>query len=471
MDRPLSDTPDLRTRLIKTQYGFNRAKSRALAIVISGDLAADVEDSINRLTRWMDPRNIRVYAQDEREVGGNADGLNGRPPDWWFWTRLPARGQISIFYDGWYRPVIDPETRPYYKADLECLCRFEAMLEAEKVSVLKIWLDRKPGNFETRVHDLEGDPETAWQVTQRDRLNLKDLKRHRKQVHRILRHCGNNPWTVLPMDDGAPPDAIGETVLTALSATPAPQTETTHPPQTKSKDVLDQIDLDKRLAKSHYKRTLRHWQGKLRELTRDRAFADHSLVVAFEGLDAAGKGGAIRRLTRAIDPRQWEVVPISAPTEEDLLHPWLWRFWQHVPASGDVTIFDRSWYGRVLVERVDGLIPKADWQRAWQEIRDFEKALTDHGVVLVKIWLALSAEEQMRRFHARQDDPHKRYKITDEDWKAFEKRDAYLNAVSEMIRETDRRHAPWTVVSAEDKRHARVAVLRAISERMKKALT
>lgn len=474
MEKHTAPAADLRTRLIEAQFDFNQAESHGLVILISGYVSADVEDAINRLNRWMDPRNIRVYALDERETGGGSNGIEGRPAQWWFWQRMPAKGQIALFYDGWYHDVLDPEcgdpAKQMGKKRIDCLCRFEAMLEAEGVRVLKVWLDRKPENLKRRIRGLEDDPATRWQVTARDRARHKAGARYRNRVRRLLNRPEAPVWHIIDMETQEMAfDELGRLVLSAVKEPPKPVASSAAAKK-RPRRPLREVDFARDWSVSHYRKKLRHWQGEVRHLTRSDSFKSRSLVIVFEGFDAAGKGGTIRRLTRAIDPRQWHVVPVAAPTGEELRYPFLWRFWRHIPAEGDVTIFDRSWYGRVLVERVEGFAPEPDWQRAYREIRDFESELTDHGVVLIKFWLALSEEEQLRRFKAREADPHKRYKMTADDWRNFEKRSVYMEAVRDMMAETDTRNAPWTLVVSEDKQHARITVLKTVARRLRAAL-
>ena len=190
----------------------------------------------------------------------------------------------------------------------------------------------------------------------------------------------------------------------------------------------------------------------------------------FEGLDAAGKGGAIRRVTQALDARQLPRLPVAAPTDEEKAQPYLWRFWRHLPRTGHVAIFDRSWYGRVLVERVEGFASEDEWLRAYGEINDFEEELADDGIVVVKFWLAISKEEQLRRFEEREQSAFKRFKITDEDWRNREKWDEYDDAVNDMVDRTSTPQAPWTLVEAEDKHWARVKVLKTLCDRLTREL-
>ena len=195
-----------------------------------------------------------------------------------------------------------------------------------------------------------------------------------------------------------------------------------------------------------------------------------ALVLVFEGMDAAGKGSTIRRITHALDARFYRVVPVAAPNENERAQPYLWRFWRYIPAHGRSVIFDRSWYGRVLVERVEGFCSEADWMRAYDEINGYEEELAESGAVIVKFWLAITPEEQLRRFRERQETPHKNYKITDDDWRNREKWPLYERAVEEMIDRTSTQVAPWHVVASNDKLFARIEVLQTLCERLQQAL-
>jgi polyphosphate kinase 2 (PPK2 family) len=234
--------------------------------------------------------------------------------------------------------------------------------------------------------------------------------------------------------------------------------------------LVRDLDLTQRLDKAQYETKREKLQGALNALVRDRRFRKRSLILVFEGSDAAGKGGAIRRLTAALDARQSGIVPVAAPTEEERAQPYLWRFWRHVPRQGRVAIFDRSWYGRVLVERVESFCGDADWMRAYAEINDFEEQLVESGVVVCKFWLQISKKMQLSRFREREKTGFKRFKITDEDWRNREKWGAYEAAVADMVDRTSTGIAPWTLVEAEDKLFARVKVLRTVVERLKDSL-
>jgi polyphosphate:AMP phosphotransferase len=254
---------------------------------------------------------------------------------------------------------------------------------------------------------------------------------------------------------------------TRRSTSSAPPSPT---PPVDGRDVLGALDLTQKLTDAEYDKQIAREQGRLAKLCRRKAFRDRSLILAFEGNDAAGKGGAIRRVTGALDARQYEVIPIAAPTEEERAQPYLWRFWRRIPKQGRIAVFDRSWYGRVLVERVEGFAAETDWMRAYAEINQFEEQLVRSGAVVVKLWLSISNQEQLKRFEQREKTRFKRFKITDEDWRNRKKWPAYAAAVNDMVDRTSTELAPWTLVEANDKRFARVKVLRTIADRLEEAL-
>ncbi|MFA7431962.1 MAG: polyphosphate kinase, partial [Rhodospirillaceae bacterium] len=234
--------------------------------------------------------------------------------------------------------------------------------------------------------------------------------------------------------------------------------------------ILEALDMTLSLEKDAYNERLQAGRARLHRLY--RLAQDHGLstVLMFEGWDAAGKGGAIRRMTSALDARHYKVIPVAAPTDEERAHHYLWRFWRHIARAGRFTIFDRSWYGRVLVERVEGYATTDEWMRAYNEINTFEEQLVDNGVVLGKFWLHITAEEQLKRFELRKEAPWKSWKLTDEDWRNREKWDAYETAVNDMVERTSTSKAPWTLVEANCKNHARVKVIETVGDKLEAAL-
>ncbi len=234
--------------------------------------------------------------------------------------------------------------------------------------------------------------------------------------------------------------------------------------------MLSSLDYDRRMTRKDYVRKLEKYQGELNLLTRHKKFRQKSIVIVFEGADAAGKGGSIRRITGALDARQYQVKPVAAPTEDERAQPYLWRFWRSLPRRGRVTIFDRSWYGRVLVERVEKFCSEEDWMRAYHEINDFEEQIIEAGGIVTKFWLTITKDEQLRRFREREKTPFKTFKITAEDWRNRKKWNDYENAVCDMVERTSNADAPWVLVPANDKYSARIQVLKTLCERIEAAL-
>ena len=281
----------------------------------------------------------------------------------------------------------------------------------------------------------------------------------------------------MPSDDAEYRDlTFGRTILETLRGrlaagdVPASAPVPAVIPNVDRRNALDGLDLTLKLDEADYKERAEAAQIRLLELSQGRKFRGRALVAVFEGHDAAGKGGAIRRISQALDPRIYHAYPIAAPTDEEKARPYLWRFWRHVPPKGHFALFDRSWYGRVLVERVEGFASAPEWRRAYGEINDFEEELSRDGIVVVKFWLAISAEEQLRRFEAREQVEYKRFKLTQEDWRNRDKWDQYHDAIGDMIDRTSTPYAPWTLVEAEDKPWARVKVLETLCERLTRDL-
>jgi polyphosphate kinase 2 (PPK2 family) len=345
--------------------------------------------------------------------------------------------------------------------------------------VVKVHLHVGPELQRRRLHRLTKDKTTRWRVTAEDRW----YARHYARVESAFEHCLEvtqqpcAPWHVIDGTDRQHRALeVGRVLLEGIEGRLGKVTGRRDlPPPAKLRTLAARVQLPttKRgpaVAEEDYDRRLEELQGRLALLSRRSKFAEHSVVAVFEGMDAAGKGGAIRRITAALDARQYRVVPISAPTPEELARPYLWRFWFPLPPRGNYTIFDRSWYGRVLVERVHGLAARPDWQRAYGEINEFELELTEHRVVVAKFWMSVSPAEQLARFRERDRNPLKRFKVDPEDWRNRREWKDYQAAARDMIALTNTSHAPWTVVPADDKRRARLEVLRALCERIEAAL-
>jgi polyphosphate kinase 2 (PPK2 family) len=230
------------------------------------------------------------------------------------------------------------------------------------------------------------------------------------------------------------------------------------------------LSLESKLSQASYEKKRDKWLGRLNRVVRAAGQERRSIVWVFEGWDAAGKGGAIRRLTDAIDARDFRVIPVAKPTDEEKAHHYLWRFWRHVPRAGMVTIYDRSWYGRVLVERLEGFATEAEWRRAYRELNEFERELSEHGVIVIKFWLHISKDEQLRRFRDREATTYKRHKMGHEDWRNRRKWSSYEIAIGDMLALTNTRPAPWHLVAANNKRHARLEIIKASCRQIEAAL-
>jgi polyphosphate:AMP phosphotransferase len=427
----------------------------------------------------MDPRYLSTLA-----FAAPSDEERERPYMWRYWRALPPKGRVGIFAGSWYSdPIRDHILGELNKGDLDQrmdqINRFEAMLVNEGALVLKFWFHLSRDGQRQRLKALEKDPRTAWRVTPESWARLKTYGKLQEAAGHVLR-ITNTPWApwivVEGTDDRYRSLTVGRIVLDALQKRLADTRDQNYPvapplaPKSDTLDVLTALDLTLALDKEVYEKELARYQGRLSELVRHSEFKKRSLILAFEGSDAAGKGGSIRRVTAAIDARQYQIVPVAAPTEEERAQPYLWRFWRHIPRVGRVGIFDRTWYGRVLVERVEGFCSEADWLRAYTEINDFEHELHKDGAIIVKFWLQISDKEQLRRFKEREKIAFKRFKITEEDWRNRDKSAAYHNAVCDMVDRTSTSTAPWTLVEANDKNYARVKILRTICERLESAL-
>lgn len=471
--------PALRSALLDAQARLFAEAKVPVLVLVSGPDGAGKGETINTLYEWMDPRCMATLAFElptEEELA--------RPPMWRYWKSLPAKGHVGVFAGSWYSDPIRERAEGKLSAHgldakADCVNRFEQMLANEGALVLKFWLHLSKGAQRRRLKELEADPNTAWRVTPWNWDRLKTYDKTIKAAGHMLRLTNSAcaPWIVVEgVDERYRNIAVGSVILEAMlerldqserpSAPVAPMVRL----DADGRDVLNVMDLSLALAEGPCQKQLAKWQGRLSELVRDPRFADKSLVCAFEGADAAGKGGAIRRVGAALDARQYAVVPVGAPTEEERSKPYLWRFWRALPRRGRVAMFDRTWYGRVLVERVEGLCAPRDWMRAYSEINDFEHELSESGVVVVKFWLQTSQGEQLRRFKERERVEFKRFKLTAEDWRNRDKWDAYQKAVVDMVERTSTGSVPWTLVEAEDKNYARVKILRTICERLEAEL-
>jgi len=478
-ERYRQEVPELREALLNAQIDLQSADFPVI-IIIAGVDGAGKGETVNILNEWMDPRHIQTNALDVP-----TDEELERPEMWRFWRALPPKGKIGIFFGSWYSaPIVDHVTGQTKNSELDQamdrIIRFEKMLTDEGALILKFWFHLSEDEQRKRLKSLEKDPQTRWRVTSLDWANFKLYDKFRKVSEHALRQTSTAeaPWTIV---EGTEPRyrylTVGKAVLqglrTRLDAARDKERSEHVPPMIPAIDdllLIRSLDLGKSISKEKYEDELTEYQRKLALLTRHDNFRKISVVVVFEGNDAAGKGGSIRRITSALDARLYRVVPVAAPTEEERAQPYLWRFWRHLPRRAKFAVFDRSWYGRVLVERVEGYCSQGDWMRAYSEINDFEEQLVRNKMVIVKYWLTISKDEQLRRFKEREQTGFKRFKITDEDWRNREKWEQYELAICDMIDRTSTEIAPWTLVEANDKNYARIKVLKTLCKAIERAL-
>ena len=460
--------PKLRQALLAVQYDLLRKAAFPVVVLVNGVDGAGKGETVNLLNEWMDPRHIHTYA-----FGEMTDEERSRPEMWRFWRALPPKGRIGILFGSWYtvpilNRVMEHEKRASFERRLEKIRRFERMLVAEDAVVVKLWFHLSKEAQRRRMKQLSSRKTTAWMVSPDDWKRFRQYDAFLEVCEDALRgtSTGEAPWNII---EGSDPEyrslTAGKILLDAMHArlerrkrrAVAPNA----PPPTPAIDgrsLLHSFDYRTRITQATYERRLAKAQARLSGLTRSDPMRKRALILVFEGMDAAGKGGAIRRITGALDARYYRVIPVAAPSDEETAQPYLWRFWRHIPPRGSCAIFDRSWYGRVLVERVEHLCREDDWMRAYNEVNDFEEQLCEKGGIVAKFWLAVTPREQLRRFRERERTPWKRFKITAEDWRNRKSWPLYEAAVCDMIDQTSTDKAPWNVVASDDKLTTRVTI-------------
>jgi polyphosphate:AMP phosphotransferase len=486
-----AQVPELRSALLAVQQELRQASSFPVIVLFAGVDTAGKGETVNLLNEWMDPRWIvtRGYTEpssEERE----------RPRLWRYWRDLPPRGRIAMFLSAWYSSpithrVADRISTAEFDSLLDQVATFERALTDDGAVIVKFWMHLSKAAQKKRLKEFEKDPLQRWRVTKTQWKHWAMFNKFVSAADRALRRTSTDhaPWLIVEGEDERYRTVVVATeLLNAIRrglernrgpAQPSQGARRKGPKGSRNTalqrveqqfNVLDNLDLSQKLSDEDFENELAKQQSRLNPLQRRAAKRGVSTIIVFEGWDAAGKGGAIRRVTASLDARDYQVIPTAAPTDEERSRHYLWRFWRHLSRAGRLTIFDRSWYGRVLVERVEGFATEAEYMRAYGEINHFEEQLVTNGILLVKFWIHISQAEQLKRFRDRTRTSYKQWKITDEDWRNRKRWPEYTIAVNDMVARTSTKIAPWTLIEGDDKNFARVKVLRTLGERLDRRL-
>lgn len=468
----------------------NRAKADKLPVIITVDgwSAAGKGVQIASLIKYMDPRFYDV----ESVRKPNAEELR-KPWLHRYWQKLPKQGNFLILDGSWYRDTVNALNhgeidKAEYKRRINDINTFERQLADDGYLIIKLFLHITRGEQLRRLEKLAGSEITRWRVDEQDMKNNKNYDSISKRYDKTFTRTNTAfaPWHIIPANDKFTAQynimkCVTEAVRGACEAkenggrfcqTPQFDTCAYAPEEFKlvKTKKLAKINMDKSLTDEEYGRKLEKYQSRLFALQNICYQRKIPVVIAYEGWDAGGKGGNIKRVANALDPRGYEVKPIAAPEPSEAARHYLWRFWTRLEKDGHFTIFDRTWYGRVMVEPIEGFTPKERTEMAYQEINEFEKQLTEWGAVVIKFWINIDKDEQYRRFKERENTPSKQWKITEEDWRNREKWDEYEKAVDRMVELTSTDFAPWTIIEGNDKKYARIKALKTICKSIEERL-
>lgn len=449
----------------KLQRIVQRLKIPVL-ILIDGWESSGKGDIINDLTRELDPRYVKVELFDSRT---DIDYLH--PSVWRFWQKIPKHEEIVVFDQSFYSQVFNKDERSddKLKQRTEELLNLEHMLLDDGTIVIKFFLHIQKDTQSENIAALEESKFRQFLLSDNDYEQNKHYDDYLDWFDKVLKKTDvpESPWNIINGEDRklAAKTVLGITMEEITSgiervSLARERTNMSNRNYQLEEAQLEQYDLTKTISDKEYDSVLEDLQKEAADLVYECFTKGIAIITAFEGVDAAGKGGAIQRLTRHIDPRSYRIYGIKAPTELENTYHYLWRFWNKFPKDGDMVIFDRTWYGRVLVERVEGFASESEWERAYDEINHTEKVLTDHGSIVMKFFMYIDEDEQEQRFEDRQEEPSKNYKITEDDWRNRKQWDNYVNAMEEMLDRTNTSNAPWYTIATNQKKYARVEVLK-----------
>lgn len=469
-------TVQLRQTLAELQLKIRENKLPVI-IIFEGWSASGKGSLIGDLIKHLDPRFFKVYSTLPADSAQMRYPMMKR-----FWANIPEYGKMAVMDRSWYQELAvacmeEDISDKEYARRVKTVNEFERQLRNDGYLIIKFFLQISKEEQKRRFDKLRESSETKWRVTERDKKRHKLYDEYYKAFDDMLTRTDTPQahWTVIDTTDKtfAKYQMFSTVANRITSALDSPKVTFTSDKQYKLLPMpkLSDISLEnKTLSDEAYAEQLKKCQKELSKLHSRLYQAKIPMIIAFEGWDAAGKGGAIKRISSALDPRGYEAIPIAAPDKTELAHHYLWRFWNNIPKTGHIAIFDRTWYGRVMVEKLEGFTPAERCAQAYDEINGFEKELSDSGFIIVKFWIQIDKDEQLRRFTERQNTPAKQWKITDEDWRNREKWEQYEAAVNEMLAKTSSTYAPWNVIEANDKKYARIKVLQTVIAAVKSRL-
>ena len=448
-------------------------------VIFEGWDASGKGTLISNLIQPLDPRGFKVHLTKkpgEEELY--------RPFLWEFWKNIPAKGRIAIFDKSWYDRSLclgEHKHGKDIKMSYNEIYSFERQLVDSGYSIIKFFLHIDKKEQKKRFEKIENNRSMKWKVSSKEWEQNENYNKFYEDYEMMFSMTDTEtaPWTVIEAVDyrfavlkmyGKIVEELESRINSVYETNDSSIRKNIITTDDNDSSILDRTDLTLDISRTDYKEKMKNLQKHLRRLEYSIYKKRIGVIVIYEGWDAAGKGGNIKRLTEKLDPRGYEVIPVSAPTDIEKNRHYLWRFWINMPKAGHITIFDRSWYGRVLVERVEGFCNESEWKRAYREINEMEEQFSDAGFVIVKFWLHIDMDEQLKRFNERKNDPDKQWKITDEDWRNREKWNEYKKAVDEMLFRTSTSYAPWTIVESNSKLHARVKALETVINAIEKKL-
>ncbi|MDO4460767.1 MAG: polyphosphate:AMP phosphotransferase [Clostridia bacterium] len=467
-----------REKLAANQMKIKEANLPVM-VMFEGWGASGKGSIIGKVIQNIDPRFFDVATMDAEP----SEEEKRKPFLWRYFKEIPKAGKFKLMDTCWMEEVtdgilegnLDEET---YRKRINSINTAERSLTDNGYLVMKFFLHISKKEQKKRLEKLEENESTAWRVNPDDKWENKHYDKCLDVYEKYIEDTNrpSAPWYIIDAKDRKFAELSVLQLLnlgidTALknNSLAVPILQNSFPMRKTIK--LGDISLDdKKISDEEYKVKLKVLQTRLRELHNEIYNAKIPVIIAYEGWDAAGKGGNIKRITQALDPRGYIVHPIASPEPAEKARHYLWRFWNRLPKTGHIAIFDRTWYGRVMVERLEGFCSENDWQRAYNEMNEFEKELTDWGAVVIKFWVQIDNKTQLERFTDRQNTPEKQWKITDEDWRNREKWDLYEQAINEMIAKTNTTFAPWYVLESVDKKYARIKALEIVIEELEKAL-